>query len=281
MKSKMLLQRKNYNPKIDYLVCKNLIESLPSKYDDLELKKCFYEEKEAILPYEKDIVCVYRYLKKVDIRHFQTIHFQEIYEVITKQSANMTFLEDIVLQNDEVVKQLEELCKHLEKTNLQKIIVLKLCLIYFHALKYGELMIPYWHLVKKLRNAIIHRQISNAHLFYNQLIADTNRFKTKHSLELNAQVVPTIRKYKEDFLKASGVVTIGIYGSFASNNANEYSDVDLLIVTEKNIDYQEIKKLSSNYWQGKINIPVDLKVVKQSEVDKELTIGMKKTLIMI
>ncbi len=43
------------------------------------------------------------------------------------------------------------------------------------------------------------------------------------------QILSSLRKYKEDHLKEYGIEEIGIFGSYARNEAKEESDVDVYI----------------------------------------------------
>lgn len=40
-----IIRSNKYNPKLDYLVCKNLLNNIPFEYDELSLRDCFNEVK--------------------------------------------------------------------------------------------------------------------------------------------------------------------------------------------------------------------------------------------
>lgn len=49
------------------------------------------------------------------------------------------------------------------------------------------------------------------------------------------EIKRVISKYKEEIRKKYGVIIIGIFGSYARNEQNEASDIDILIELEKPI----------------------------------------------
>lgn len=39
----IILHKNNYNPKLDFLICKNLLKETPRDCDELDFKDCFSE----------------------------------------------------------------------------------------------------------------------------------------------------------------------------------------------------------------------------------------------
>ena len=62
---------------------------------------------------------------------------------------------------------------------------------------------------------------------------------------------------------------------------NKYSDIDLFVLICDSKDSLLIKKQVKSYWGKIINIPIDVKVVKESNINTELTKCMRKTLKII
>lgn len=78
-----------------------------------------------------------------------------------------------------------------------------------------------------------------------------------------------------------GAYAIGIYGSFATGDENEYSDLDLLVITSSRENEKHIVSKVHNYLISKINIPIDIKVVYKENIKETLTIAMENTLKII
>ncbi len=57
------------------------------------------------------------------------------------------------------------------------------------------------------------------------------------------QIKRAILNNKEELVNLFGIKEIGIYGSYATNKIHEYSDIDFWIISEKEIDMHQVKKL--------------------------------------
>ena len=116
---------------------------------------------------------------------------------------------------------------------------------------------------------------------YYRLITKRNKYSLKHDILENKIAIRTLKEKVDEIGKNFQCEKIGIYGSFATQEENEYSDLDILIVVSSNKDKEKIKKEMALYFKKNISIPVDIKVVNLSTLDDELTLGMKKSLNII
>ena len=93
----MLLKKNSiYNEKIDYLICKNLIKSLPSSFDEYHLRDVFHLKKEPIEYFEKDIIEIKTFLENHNLIN---IDIKESEEEILKMLDSTSL--DIVYKNGE------------------------------------------------------------------------------------------------------------------------------------------------------------------------------------
>lgn len=51
-----ILCDKTYNPKIDYLICKQLVKTLPTGYDEDRIRNCYINCTQVVEPYKKDLM---------------------------------------------------------------------------------------------------------------------------------------------------------------------------------------------------------------------------------
>ena len=81
-----------------------------------------------------------------------------------------------------------------------------------------------------------------------------------------------------DLLSNTSILKIGIYGSFATGNMNEYSDLDLLVIMNEKENIDVILDYSYKFWSFKIDIPIDIKVITEKDLLGLNMKGLKKTL---
>ena len=60
----MKLINDEYNVKLNYLVCKNLLITPLNDYDELHLRNCFFSESNFLYKYEEEIVKIKNYFSK-------------------------------------------------------------------------------------------------------------------------------------------------------------------------------------------------------------------------
>ena len=65
-----------------------------------------------------------------------------------------------------------------------------------------------------------------------------------------------LREHKEELHEKFGLIKIGLFGSYAKDMADEDSDIDLAIVTEKKDFF--LREDLRNFLENNFNIPVDI-----------------------
>ena len=121
----------------------------------------------------------------------------------------------------------------------------------------------------------------NANMLISSLLERIKHVNTKHDVSENALVRNTVREKKEEFLRTfRNVKGYGIYGSFAMGKENEYSDLDMLVISDDGRNYNLENEISA-FWHRYFSIDIDVKIVKEDDIDQELTECMKRTLRMV
>ena len=144
--------------------------------------------------------------------------------------------------------------------------------------KNKEVIVPYRGTIRK---ALYDDHPIYADFLISTLIERTRHVNTKHDISENALVRNTVKEKKEEFLRTfRSVKGYGIYGSFAMGKENEYSDIDMLVISDEGRNYNLENEICI-FWHRYFTIDIDVKIVKEDDIDQELTECMKKTLKMV
>lgn len=269
-----------YNPKIDYLICKSLIDCLPKKYDEYDLRNVYFERKKPVEDYEKDILKIKQFFYENDASNLSIYKMKKLIKLIVKKDVfikNDYFSIDNGFCREYLYRLVKDACEYRETVRgaLIKIGIL------LSSLKRDEIpVIPFRNIVRKIQltEDCDHDFIDK---IYYRLITKKNKYSFKHDLLDNVIAINTLKDNVNEIGCKFLCEQIGIYGSFSTNEANEYSDLDLLLVVKDNLDKEKIKKEATLFIKKIINIPVDIKVSHLTDLNESLTIGMKKSLKVI
>ena len=81
-----------YNPKIDFLITKNLLTSWPRKFNEFDLRRAF-KKKFGSTPKELKLIKKIRdFLRKNRLESFKKKDFEELISMITKQKFKYEFI---------------------------------------------------------------------------------------------------------------------------------------------------------------------------------------------
>ena len=73
------------------------------------------------------------------------------------------------------------------------------------------------------------------------------------------EILTYLAEHKDVFAKEYGIVKIGLFGSFGRGDANETSDIDLLIELQKGLEHiYEKKRNFKTQLESHFNRPVDI-----------------------
>lgn len=91
------------------------------------------------------------------------------------------------------------------------------------------------------------------HAYFNTI----TKFNQKHEIKTQDEVVKLILNHEQLLKDLYEIKSIGLFGSFARDDQNEYSDIDVWIKTKSRISYQS-KYLIKSFLATLLNLRVDL-----------------------
>lgn len=265
-----------YNPKIDFLITKNLLTSWPRKFNEFDLRRAF-KKKFGSAPKElKPIKQVRDFLRKHRLESFKKKDFEELIEMVTKQKFKYEFIIPFEEMTAEYLDKYVSFLKLIVSREIAHACLATMVL--YVCAKNKEIVIPY--------RGVIRRTLFDDYSIHSDIMISTlkERIKhvnTKHDVSENVLVRNTVKEKKDEFLRTfRNVKGYGIYGSFAMGKENEYSDLDMLIISDEGRNYNLENEIRA-FWHRYFSIDVDVKIVREDDIDQELTECMKKTLRMV
>ncbi len=265
-----------YNPKIDFLITKNLLTSWPRKFNEFDLRRAF-KKKFGDAPKElKPIKQIRDFLRKHRLENFKKKDFEELIGIITKQKFKYEFIIPFEEMTAEYLDKYVSFLKLIVSREIAHACLATMVL--YVCAKEKEIVIPYRGMIRKT--------LFDDHPFYGDFLISAlkdrvRHVNTKHDISENAVVRNAVKENKEEFLRAfRSVKGYGIYGSFAMGKENEYSDLDMLVISDEERSYNLENDIRA-FWHRYFSIDIDVKIVKEDDIDQELTECMKKTLKMV
>ncbi len=267
----IVIHKSVYNPRIDFIVCKQLLCNLPYEYDELKLRKCF-ETELGELPYEKDIIAIKNFFKVTDITEAKISEIETLYGICTHESVKYDgeITDAIDMDN---LKRLAETVKQYDCNNVTLFQILML----FGYCKVSKVPImPYHGVCAKIYYSLVSGDRQRAERSWQDLLYRKSKYSIKHPIEQNAFCVSQLKEYKDEFLKIEGAEKLGIYGSLSRGTDTEYSDVDIIVVMKNGVDAKAVKRQAYRFWFNKLPIHYDLCVTTEDGIRK-LPIGIRST----
>lgn len=273
----LILENREYNPKIDYFVCKNLAEGLERGYYEEHIRAVYHKEESAKSDFEFMMIKIKEIFKLNDINNNAPMIVNNLYQCITNSNIDISFqLNDfsyLALKNNYAI--IDSLKISLEL----KFILFQIVLFLVLSLKYDLPIIPYHFSCKNIFNNLIND--SSDETIENNiaiLVLRTMKLNQRHDISYSKKVFKILNENKVDLLSNTSILKIGIYGSFATGNMNEYSDLDLLVIMNEKENIDVILDYSYKFWSFKIDIPIDIKVITEKDLLGLNMKGLKKTL---
>lgn len=266
-----------YNPKVDFLITKNLLTSWPRKFNEFDLRRAF-KKKIGGAPKELKLIKKIRdFLRKHHLEAFKQKDFEELVSMITKHKFKYEF----IIPFEEMTKE------YLDKyVSFLKLIVSReiahVCLatmVLYVCAKNKEIIVPYRGTIRKV---LFDDYPFYADLLISTLKERTRHVNTKHDISENVLVRNAIKEKKNEFLNTfRNIKSYGVFGSFAMGKENEYSDLDMLVISDEEGRNYGLERDICSFWHRYFTIDIDVKIVREDDIDQELTECMKRTLKMV
>ena len=264
-----------YNPKIDYLITKNLLLGWPKNHNEFDLRKVYKNKYKRLDKSLKKIEKIRDFLRKKKIISFDKEDYQKLIKIITNKSYEYHFKVEFKEMKKENLVEYVSFLKYLDDEDI-KLSALSVMILYVCA-KENEIIVPYRGMIRRILNE------ENADVVNTMIciLRDrTARNNIKHDIRINELVRKTVKDKKQEFLDTfKQVKSYGVFGSFALHKENEYSDLDMVFISDDTSILLE--RDIYEYWRKYFDIEMDIKVVKEDELENELTDCMRMTLKMV
>ena len=87
----LILENREYNPKIDYFVCKNLAEGLERGYYEEHIRAVYHKEESAKSDFEFMMIKIKEIFKLNDINNNAPMIVNNLYQCITNSNIDISF----------------------------------------------------------------------------------------------------------------------------------------------------------------------------------------------
>lgn len=264
----IVLKEQIYNPKIDYLIIRNLI-LLPFEYDELRLRDVYKGKKEYQTHEERIITTVKAYFSNCCLKNFKVEDIFNLYYLITEERLPQSDLDFSSLMNLFLcIKKLKI------KDNLT---LFRIALLKFMYDTRAVLIIPYRNLCRKLFIACDNGNFEEIVLIERKLIKRVNKYHHQHTFEYNDVVLKLISDNMKPFVEKFKLSGFGLYGSYALGKASIYSDLDILILVDNIEGLYELKNQCLNYWKKLIEIPIDIFITTKEALEFKVKKSIRDT----
>lgn len=261
----MILRNKNtYNPKIDYMVCKCILNEYQDQVDENHLRDCFFNKASCQSEEELKLCMIRNFFYQNNIL---TLSSEQIRSFFSFMKWDYEFKEFIGNTLEEQVLNLTQELKDKED-------IFRFLFVVCFAKERNELIIPK---TKGIRRIIQSSSIEEVRDSISYLIRKTDHYNEEQDSSIHPFILPILKVLGNEFIKQTGFLGLGVYGSFALGTTNEYSDLDLMVVVHKTYDKRKVRRITKKFFKRFIPIPIDIKVTSIEDMDSELTIGMKNT----
>ena len=281
----------NYNPKVDYLICKYLLNKRIEIQDEQLWKDIYFydnytknEEQCFMLKAKK----VQAYIKNENT-NFNLVSILHCYKSIIddRYKVNQKIIEKIkniieMFKNNYSADLAATVFIYVLENNVfdQYNVEMAKIIHNFIQLKRGYVpAIIYYFQADKVIQLIQKKEIEGAVLEVKKCYIRTKHFNTFHHLIFLEEIIAKLNKeriYLKDKFK---VQELYIYGSYSKKTYNEYSDLDLLVKVyfETEYDYQTRFKIF-DYLEKQIGIEIDGIIMDFREEKEDLQEEIKKNL---
>lgn len=281
----------DYNPKIDYLICKYLLNTKIEIQDEQLWKDVYYNEKHAqsieqcfMLKAKK----IQTYIKK-DTTKFNLSNVLYCYRIIVGNTYH---------KNQETIEKIKTIIEMFENNYSADLAAMFFIYVLannvfdqfnaemakiihnFIQLKRGYVpAIIYYFQTDKIVQLIQKKEIEGAVLEVKKCYLRTKHFNTIHRLIFLEEIITKLNKERNYLKDKFKVQELYIYGSYSKKTYNEYSDLDLLIKVyfDSEYAYQTRFKIF-DYLEKQIGIEIDGIIMDFREEKEDLKEEIKKNL---
>lgn len=264
-----------YNHKIDYLMCKWLVP--PRKnHREFRLRDVFYEKTKAKTNDEMRIIAF-----KSAFLFLCENKVGEAVEIL-RPFANINFAQALTTFDETNGKRVDFnlLAYLLSRSTLPFPYVI----LYYNSLRVKGKLCPLIlrkDQAERIIRLLREREFHAAQEIYKICLCDSERHlikKRPYSLE----EISAIIKSTEEKLKVYKIAEVHLFGSYARDEASQYSDLDIVVVTRRTVVDNDYLFGLQSVLEGVLKIPLDLHLfqnrIDYSNFDKKMRDDMVKIL---
>lgn len=261
----------NYNKKIDYLVCKYFCAD---KYEIVDEEECKQIYNNVIKPksnFQKLMMKCKNAMEFIKDNRvvFNLENIEKCYQIITRKSNKLNNiqkkdLESIVEGFHKGITDYESLVFiHIIRKGIFKTCNVEMAKLLHNFIRLKKRLYPiifYHSHIKKIIDLIKDNEIEGILTTIKEAYIRTSYFNQKHRLIHLDEVKEIIATLKSKLVHDYSVKELYIYGSFSKGDENEYSDVDLYIKLDTDIDNKiSIRHSIIHLLERKLGLSVDAK----------------------
>ncbi len=282
-----------YNPKINYLCCKYLSQSILMNFDEAQERRIFQEKEEPkteehiLMMKAKTIFEIFSNMLNFNDDIVSSVYLVLSGEEINRNEKYNQFLNLLrnTLKEEYSFKNNILIFVYVIKNNLFKIKNIEMAKILFNLVRIFKKQIPLIFypiqtqvLVNLIDNNEEIQKINNE--FY-MVEARTLKFNNRHEIIKREEIIKRLINLKDKLKEMYGIFEVSMYGSYARGEENEYSDLDLIV----KIDKENKGKNPNGYLfyclSNELGILTEGKVKYADSSFEDLTIDMKRDLTLI
>ncbi len=282
-----------YNPKINYLCCKYLSQSILMNFDEAQGKRIFQEKEEPqteehiLMMKAKTILEIFTNMLNFNDDIVSSVYLVLSGEEINRNEKYNQFLNLLrnTLKEEYCFKNNIFIFVYVIKNKLFKAMNIEMAKILFNLVRIFKKQIPLIFypiqtqvLVNLIDNNEEIQKINNE--FY-MVEARTLKFNNRHKIIKREEIIKRLINLKDKLKEMYGIFEVSMYGSYARGEENEYSDLDLIV----KIDKENKGKNPNGYLfyclSNELGILTEGKVKYADSNFEDLTIDMKRDLTLI
>lgn len=256
---------KQYNKKLDYLVSKFTIASLDIwEIAEQKIKDIYNEKINPSNRHERQMLKIKKCLNILKKQSILTIEIiDRIYKILCnykKYNYSKDELINLLKSSNEIIVLLTILKEKIfSKYNFEMAVLI------FNYIRFVKDLIPVVIYPKVRDEILLNINYKNNYPYIKELVKRAifkcMKKNVKHAYITTKQLINILNDNKKILLKKYKVRHIYIYGSYAKNEASEYSDLDIYIeVTRKYQKNKFHKKEIINYLKSILPMPLDVHV---------------------
>lgn len=279
----------NYNPKIDYLLCKFTYASYIGAVDEGEWKDVYngiIEPKTKGQHFMTKVKKTLNYIK-VHLREALDETISNIYRIImekeTIELSLTTLIEAIDSYKDFVPARTYYyiIANHVFTFFNKEMAILVHTLLRFKEDKLPIIFYPCdaKSINEKIENGIKIQTIID---YIARISYRTMHLNVPHRLISKEEIITKLLKMKEELRERFGIIALGIYGSYARNEETVYSDLDIYgEVTSDRFGDEDNKHHIFKFLTKELGLNVDGKIRDNNFQYDDLRINMRRELIQL